>query len=306
MIQIQPLSDKEIQTEQLQQFSGYDLFSSIDFCNLWQCIGGKALFWTAYENDKIIGVLPSVEFGMKNFKRIQSMPDGCYSNLLCDDDFQRDEIEKQIFNEILSAGYLKIFIYDYFNKYSSVKLFDRVKCNTTLVEISQEWTPPDKKLVSEINKAERENVKIQKFVYEKHFEKFIKLMKATEKRHGRKPKYPNQFFKRLASLSEKNDNIQWLVVEHENELAASHINFVIGETLLSWQIYFDKKYSFLKPNQLLLFYAAREAVQKGITKLNLGSSPEQAYSLKYYKEKWGGVNYEYYCYVKKTWLGKLL
>ncbi len=306
MIQVRPLSDKEIQTEQLQEFSGYNLFSSIDFCNLWQCVGGKALFWTVFENNKIIGVLPTVEFGMKNFKRLQSMPDGCYSNLLCDDNFLRDEIEKQIFNKILSAGYLKIFIYDYSNKYLSINKFDKVKCNTVLMEISQEWIPPDKKLIAQISKAEREKVEIQKFVYKKHFEKFIKLMKATEKRHGRKPKYPDQFFKELAFLSEKNDNIQWLVVEHENELATSHINFITQNTLLSWQIYFDKKYSFLKPNQFLIFHAAREAVQKGITKLNLGASPEQADSLKYYKNRWGGINYEYFCYVKKNWLGKLL
>ena len=176
MIQVRPLSDKEIQTEQLQEFSGYNLFSSIDFCNLWKCVGGKPIFWAAFENNKIIGVLPTVEFGMKNFKRLQSMPDGCYSNLLCDDNFQRDEIEKQIFNKILSAGYLKIFIYDYFNKYLSINRFDKVKCNTVLMEISQEWIPPDKKLIAQISKAEREKVEIQKFVYKKHFEKFIKLM----------------------------------------------------------------------------------------------------------------------------------
>ncbi|RKX19549.1 MAG: hypothetical protein DRP35_07525 [Candidatus Zixiibacteriota bacterium] len=306
MIQIRQLSDKEIQEEQLKQFPEYNLFSSIGFCNLWECMGGKALFWTAFEGDKVIGVMPSVEFGIKKLKRIQSMPDGCYSNLLCNDDFQRDEIEKQIFNEILKAGYLKIFVNDYFHKYSSVKNYDRIKCNTTLVEIFPDWIPSDKKLVSEINKAERENVEIQEFVYEKHFDNFIYLMKSTEKRHGRKPKYPDIFFNKLASFSEKNNSVQWLVVEYENEIAASHINFIVQDTLLSWQIYFNKKFSFLKPNQFLLFRAARDAAKKGVTKLNLGASPDNADSLKYYKDKWGGVNYEYPCYVKKNWLGRLL
>ncbi|MEA1981424.1 MAG: hypothetical protein U9N54_10675, partial [candidate division Zixibacteria bacterium] len=91
MIQIRQLSDKEIQEEQLEQFSEYNLFSSIGFSDLWECMGGKALFWTAFEDDKIIGVLPSVEFGINKLKRLQAMPDGCYSNLLCNDNSNRGE-----------------------------------------------------------------------------------------------------------------------------------------------------------------------------------------------------------------------
>ena len=50
----------------------------------------------------------------------------------------------------------------------------------------------------------------------------------------------------------------------------------------------------------------REMAKLGVTRLNLGGSPENAPGLTYYKKRWGGQRCLYSGYVLKRGLGKLL
>ncbi|MFZ5980322.1 MAG: hypothetical protein ACOYVF_06785, partial [Candidatus Zixiibacteriota bacterium] len=67
-----------------------------------------------------------------------------------------------------------------------------------------------------------------------------------------------------------------------------------------------KKFSSLKPNQYILYHTAKELAGRGVRYLNLGSSPADAESLEKYKIKWGGDTFEYPCFRKQSWLGKIL
>jgi hypothetical protein len=44
----------------------------------------------------------------------------------------------------------------------------------------------------------------------------------------------------------------------------------------------------------------------GISRLNLGGTPENAPGLEYYKKRWGGEAVEYICYYRKSLLGRLI
>jgi CelD/BcsL family acetyltransferase involved in cellulose biosynthesis len=118
-------------------------------------------------------------------------------------------------------------------------------------------------------------------------------MEQTEKRHGRKPKYIRSFFTALFDLAQKDDRIDWTIVQVENRAAASHINLIDNDQLLNWQVYFDKDYSWLKPNQYLLVQAAQRAYTVGVTKLCLGATPDDADGVAAYKKKWGGQPHRY-------------
>ena len=75
------------------------------------------------------------------------------------------------------------------------------------------------------------------------------------------------------------------MVERENDVAASHIYFIDNDTALNWQIYFNKKFSSLKPNQYILFTMARRLAAEGVRYLNLGATPPEASGLETYKNK---------------------
>ena len=55
----------------------------------------------------------------------------------------------------------------------------------------------------------------------------------------------------------------------------------------------------------MLFEAAKQLSKRGIRFLNLGATPEDAEGVRVYKEKWGGVEYTYHCYIKHSLLGRL-
>lgn len=283
------------------------LFGSAGFAKIWETVGGCAVYWTAEENGRLIGVLPGMEFGFFPLKRFQSMPDGCYAALLGNfvDQKSRFKVASGILSGILKGGYTKVHINDFDKLFVNFQSTESITFRTSLVDISSpDWQPPDKKIQSEIRKAERENVVIQKFSSEKQMDRFLSLMEQSEKGHGLKPKYPRCFFEALAELAEFDSRVRWFTVEIGDELACSHINFVEGEMLLNWQVFFDRRFSTHKPNQLLLYDAARKASSEGIKQLNLGSSPIDADGLLSYKRKWGGSEFSYPCLVHKSWIGK--
>ncbi len=283
------------------------LLGSIEFASLWETVGGRVVCWAIENSGRIQAALVGVEFGRAPFVRFQAMPDGLYCRaIILDHSLEIEASATALLEGIEGAGYARVHINDYFDLFQPTGEWQQNEGRTVLVDIDgQDWQPPDKKLRSEIRKAERESVKVQPFEVGKHFDSFMTLMKSTEQRHGRSAKYPEPFFRALARLAETDPRIRWLIVEHEGRAAASHIYFKEGSLLLNWQVYFDKEFSFLKPNQYITWTVATEAVSQGAKYLNLGASPEDAENLVAYKSKWGGRDHAYRCLQRKSFLGRL-
>jgi lipid II:glycine glycyltransferase (peptidoglycan interpeptide bridge formation enzyme) len=247
---------------------------------------------------------------MRPVKRFQAMPDGCYGQVYFADSITSDERETiaGLFSEVLlQADYVKLFLFDYYKSFVPTPDMEVQLCTTQLVDLAEpDWAPPDKKLRSEIRKAEREGTKVVPFDASAHMNSFLELMKLTEERHQRKPKYPPEFFQALADLSSNDPRVIWTWCEHEGNAVSSHINFIERDMVLNWQVYFDKSYSFLKANQLMLYSLARRTAERGLKYLNLGASPPDADSLSSYKDKWGARTYEYNCYSTRKLLGRLV
>ena len=284
------------------------LLGSVPFAELWKVLGGTAVFWVVYEGERPVAILPSVRFGRGPWARLQAMPDGLYARLvLVEDGVVLHDAARAILDAVRSAGFAKIFLNDFHAQFADMPGFESKDCLTSVVKIaSDSWEPPDHKLQSEIRKALREGVPIETFDPERHFDAFIDLMRRTEQRHGRRPKYPPSFYESLARLAKDEPRICWKVCAQGEKLAASHIYLLEREMLLNWQVFFDKTFSPLKPNQLITVTTAREMASRGATRMNLGASPDGAESLAYYKDKWGGEDCRYICWTRRSWLGRLL
>lgn len=308
MINVRRYQADQINSDLVDRLAGNSLFASYAFSCLWRSLGGRPVFWTAEEEEHTLAVLCGVEFGIRPVVRFQSMPDGCYCRLAVYDlDMPMQVVVKQrLLDALCKAHYSKLYLYDFFGDFADFNPFESRDCRTSLVAITDNnWQPPDKKIQSEIRKAEREGINVQQFDHSRHMENFLSLMNSTETRHGRKPKYPPEFYRALAELAETDDRIQWSYVEHDGCPVASHIDLIEGDMILNWQVFFDKRFSFLKPNQYLLFRTARESSARGLRYLNLGASPDDAPALRAYKDKWGGHSHDYKCYWKRTGLGRL-
>jgi len=293
----------------IERLNATSLFSSVGFAQLWATLGGQDVYWVTKEGEKTLAVLPGVEFGKRPLRRFQAMPAGCYAVLVPVSDLKTDarNVALSTAQALQIEGYLKLYLTDYYSQFAHVDGFEISEEKTILVDISQpDWQPPDKKIQSEIRKAEREGVIVQRFNAGRHFDGFLSLVQQTKERHDSRTIYHEDFFRALAGLAESDDRVRWLFTEHESHPVASHIDFLLGDTVLNWQVYSDRAYSYLKPNQYMLYTVGREAALMGVRFLNLGSSPDDAGGLVTYKRKWGGREYKYQLYHLKSRLGDLL
>jgi hypothetical protein len=286
---------------------GDSFFGSRGFADLWRTKGGKPMYWVAEDAQRILAVLPGVEFGIKPFQRLYAMPNGCYARLFYNPQMtvEKERIARMMLDSLTAARYVKLFIYDFYNSLVPDSRFDIQTATTTLVDISgPDWRPPDSKLRAEIRKAVREGIQVVAFDWNQHHRQFFHLMKLTAERHGQEPRHNPEFFEAMAELTRADNRVQWVWCEHDGRPVSSHIFFIDNATLQGWQMYSDKAFSFLKPNQYILFTMCRRMARQGVTKLNLGVTPDDADGVAFYKKRWGGNPVQYYCYVMKRGIGR--
>ncbi|MDF1544778.1 MAG: GNAT family N-acetyltransferase [bacterium] len=275
--------------------------------SIWRTVGGHPVCWVARSGDKLAAALPGVEFGQAALRRFQAMPDGCYANIIMGSSSEnREELKAATLKGIRQRRYVSANLYDFYNEFPGSDDFECHQCSTLLVSLDSSWEPPDSKIRSEIRKSEREGASVRPFDIDRDFECFIKLVNLTSERQGIKRKYSDQFYRALAELAAKDKRVDWRWLDYQDQAVASHLNFVENDMLLNWQVLSDREFSFLKPNQLLLASAAREAIDLGLTKLNLGATPASVDSLLAYKKKWGGEMHHYRRFTCQNLLGKLV
>jgi len=298
----------EAPIELIERLAGNYFFSSTAFAKLWKSMGGKPVYWLAEENGQVIAILPGVEFGKGILRRFQSMPNGCYGQILYNDKSQnnRDEISKLLMGQIREAGYTRIFLNDFYNTMVNPQQFEQERATTYIVDISSpQWQPPDSKLRQQIHKAEKEGLNIEPFNASRHMTGFKNLVKLHEMRRDTKSRYSQAFFEALAKLPVKDDRIQWVWCEHDAKPVASSIFFREGNSILHWQMYYDEVMSQFQATKYIPYQIAKQAQKEGITILNLGASPPDAEGVEFYKSKWGGETFNYNSYIYKSFLGRL-
>ena len=297
----QPLS--EIPQGLLEPCIGDSFFASALFAGLWEEKGGAPVVFVARDDDGVAGVIPGVEFGHGFWKRFMSMPDGCYGGVFTDPKHPADQstTTAELLDAVIARRYLRTFLFDFDGHLpTDDSRFQTMDLVTTLVDIAHpDWVPPDKKIQSQIRKAEREGIELQPMDWAQHGEQFLQLLRMTEVRHQSTCKLPPSFFKRLAEAAQADSRIHWVWCEYQGQGVCSHIYFLERGMLQGWMIIFDKAFSFLKPNQYIRFVTCREMALRGVRLLNLGGTPDNAPGLDYYKRRWGGKDIHYRGFVHK-------
>ncbi len=290
--------------ERLNQFS---LYTSIGFAALWRSMHGRDVYWVAHENDRMLAVLPGVEFHARPLTTFQSMPNGLFTRI-CPliDEPEIPIAAKAMLKAIAGAGYARVFINDFTATLPTDVLKPRA-CTTSVVDLSDpDWRPTNRKTRAEIRKADREGTTIEDFDVARHFARFMELVRISRENRGRTVRYTEEFYRALSELAQKETRVRWVCAMREGVVVASHIFLVDGESALWWQLHFDKAYAYAKPNPFLLYTMAQELAADGVLQINLGMSPEHASGIIAHKEKWGGADYTYPMYIHHSLLGRLL
>jgi hypothetical protein len=289
------------------RLTGGSFFASPGFLSLWHSMGGHHGAWTAEDAGQVVAMLAGVEYGAGLFARFASMPDGCYGGLCLDPaaEPERAAVCRALFEALERRRYARAWVFDRQGTVACSPGFATCRCQTRIVDISApDWMPPDRKLQAQIRKARREDLLVEPFDWDRHHTRFLALATLTARRQGRRVRHPATFYRALAALAARDERVVWRWCEREGRAVASHIYFVERETLQAWQSCYDRTFSSLKPNQLMRYDVCQETARRGIRWLNLGSTPECAAGLAYYKSRWGGRSVSYPGYVRREPLGR--
>jgi len=291
-----------------ERLASGSFFASRGFLELWRTRGGRPVAWLAELDGAPAAMVPGVEYGFGPLARFVSVPDGCYGGVFADPaiEAERPAVSRALFDAIARQRHAKSWMFDYYATGAAHPAFASARVETMLADISDSaWTPADRKLQSQIRKARREGIQIQRFDWSSHHQGFLALVKGTARHHRVRPRYSAGVYRALAALAERDARVRWVYCEHDGRPASSHIYFVERDSILAWQSHFDRSFSFLKPNQYIRFTQCREAAQQGVRWLNLGSTPAGAAGIAYYKARWGGLRMRFATWTRLEGLGAL-
>ncbi|HVP06348.1 MAG TPA: GNAT family N-acetyltransferase [Candidatus Acidoferrum sp.] len=307
MIRVQRYSVSQLPLPVIERLNHFSLYTSIGFAALWRSLRGRDVYWVALEDDRMLAALPGVEFHERPLTTFQSMPSGLYARI-CPLTDERECLYSApaLLKAIAAAGYARVFVNDFYAELPPNPFQSRA-CTTTVVDLSEpDWRPTNRKTRAEIRKADREGTTVEDFDVTCHLPRFMELVNISRRQRGRTVRYSEDFYRALGELAQSDQRVRWVCAVRDGIIAASHIILVEGHSALWWQLHFDKAYSYAKPNPFLLYTVAQELAFEGVTRINLGMSPEHATGIIAYKEKWGGADYTYPMYVYRSLLGRML
>jgi len=280
----------EVPAERYRLLTGDAFFVSPAFAGLWRAREGEPCVWCADRDGDLVAVLPGVEFRRGPVRRFASMPDGCYGGVFV---AAEAEAERHLWVRALLAAlarrYAIVDVFDFRRAMGPVPGYVQQPCEARLVTLSgPDWMPADPTLVHQAQKAAREGIRIEPFDVRRHLDGAMRLADATARAHRCRQRYPRPFFEGLARLARDDRRIVWRWCERDGVPVASQIYVAEDRTIMAWQSFFDRRFSFLKPNQAMRLEVVHGFASGGGHTLNLGSTPARATGLAAYKKRWGG------------------
>jgi len=295
--------------DQWDDLTDNSFLSSPDFASIWRVFGGEPAFFIAEENRILLAGLAGVTFGPRYLKRFKSMPNSLYGGPFFSPDLgnhAREEFLRLFLVYLHAHRFIRVDIHNSPDELESDWLVKNPLTTHIIRLDGNKYSPPDPNVLSDLRRAQKENLKVSILNDESYLDDFHRLVIETCRRLNIKSRYPKEFYRELLNLSQKDNRIIWPMVQYEGKIIASHIRFIERSQILCWQNYWDRNYRHLNPNHLLFDYIIKYAQQNQIPEINLGGSPPGADSLVRFKEAWGGKKEPVSHYFATFGLGKLI
>jgi len=302
---VKTYSLQNLPVDQWRELIGDSLLSSPEFLSLWCTPGGRGEVVCDERNGQFVSGMAGVIFGNGFLGRFESMPRSLPGGLFFAgnlDEQQRRDSARRIIAAISGKGHLRMVINSTDRIFGELGFSKKIMSTHT---IELKGFTPGKKVQEHMRAADRRGGEVKEVVPEDN-DALYGLAVESNKRHGRKLPYSREFFRNMIELSQQDSRLLILKVVCEDRPVAFRISVIESDHLINWQLYIDDRYSNIKPGVLLMKRVLETAEKKKLQNLNMGSSPEEAESLKRYKESWGGKEITIPYYVKHSMIGRIL
>ena len=262
---------------------------------------------TAREGGKLTGLMPIARVTKGPAFMLYSLPFGTYGDPLAPDPAVKKAILDYLFSTASSprcAGAAANLI----NFRGEVETPGGWKCRMEecrIITLSGSFDEYRSRGMSRkrrqlCNRCEREGVLARKLEGERDLELFYDIYLNGASGWGGVHPYPEKFFESL--FRRGSEGVCFWGAFIGDTLLAAHVDFYFGRTAQAWQAGVTPRANEYDAAAYLVMVAVREAISRGTSVFNLGSSSGDA-GMIFFKESMGGVEYRYPVVEKKRrWL----
>jgi FemAB-related protein (PEP-CTERM system-associated) len=299
-IQVRSISDRTLWDDFVYSNNGTFFHSFLWGDILEKTFKYERVYIGAFDNDKLVSVLPSFLIKSRLFgNKLSSLP---MTDLA-------GPVGKKGIKELLDycinlARNRKLDFIQLKTLQEIDSNFQKLENYSTFVlniEKSPEeiWKGFDKGAVrNPIKQAEKYGLELTFATEEEEVKNFYSLYLKTMKRLGTPP-YPLSFYLNMWKELKPLDKIQIMFAKYQNKMIASLILILDQPTAYYLSAVSEENYLFLHPNHFLLFHAIESLIQKKFKTFDFGRSRTKG--VYDFKKRWGGTpaEYSYYYYFNK-------
>ncbi len=274
---------------------------------LAQSYGYKPIYFANFENHSIDSLLPLMQISSRvTGRRAVSLP---FTDF-CEPLFEDQNIFDEIINNIFSFGEKSSWKYVELRggstwlpgRKSSLQYY---RHRLTLSSETVLWKNLQSNTRRNINKAEREGVRVVIDNSSQGMENFYRLNCLTRKKHGLPPQ-PKFFFNNVYRFIINNNSGHIFVAKKDNRLLAAAIYFHFGSQAIYKYGASDAKFLDWRANNLVMWEAIKFYVANKFTEFDFGKTEISNQGLRRFKLGWGAeekiVNYHKYDFSKKDFI----
>ena len=248
----------------------------------------KPLYFCSIENEQLSTLLPVMEVkSILTGKRGVSLPFTDQCRPIIPEKSNTQDLLQQI-NEYGKTSKWKYIEWRDFKGMAQGIPYSSLFYGHTL-----DLTPGENKLLSNfrgstkrnIKKAEKEGVQVKLSHSLDSINEFYRLNCITRKHHGLPPQ-PFYFFKKIHEhiISMKKGFV--LLASYLNNVIACAVYFHFSDKAIYKYGASDRKYQYLRPNNLIMWHAIKSLAQNGFRSLSLGRTEPQNEGLLQFKRGW--------------------
>jgi CelD/BcsL family acetyltransferase involved in cellulose biosynthesis len=270
--------------------------------------GWERFFLVGKVGGRIVAGLPAMRYSKRGFHAEMSMPFGTYGGAIVGKDAPPsagEELAKRFFESAQSARTAFAELVDFPTRFSlgGGKRIRRIDDETQILDLDRSFD----ELMSgfkqnnrnTIRKAEKTGLSVRRGRRRDDFLRYHSILLDCAKNWGGRLRFDEKFFDVLSAI--ENGSIQLWLAEHNRVVIAGLLNFVHNDTVMNWSNVMLRSSRVLSPMNLLHAEAIRDAVNRGYTAYNFGSSAGFK-GVDWFKARFGTRRVEYPHHVmQKKW-----
>lgn len=270
--------------------------------------GWERFFIVGKAGGRIVAGLPAMRYSKRGFHAVMSMPFGTYGGAITGKGAPQsadEELAKRFFEEAQSprTAFAELVVYPPRFSIGEERRIRRVEDETQILKLDRSFDDMMRGFKQNnrntIRRAQRAGLSVRRGRRRDDFLRYHSILLDCAKNWGGRLRFDDKFFDVLSTVED--GSVQLWLAEYNRVVIAGLLNFVHNDTVMNWSNVMLRSSRALSPMNLLHAEAIKDAVNRGYTAYNFGSSAGFK-GVDWFKARFGTTRVKYSHYIlQKRW-----